>query len=941
MFHRGVGQHGCIEPPWALPIVVNSGHGILLVVTLLLTSGMIMAPPLIRTKLSPPRITNRLVERLRLLAELGEQPVRRLTLVVAPAGFGKTTFVIQWLTKSGMPFAWLSLDEQDNAVGHFWRYLVAAIQQVCPASCSESAALLNSQPLPPVHELAATLANDLANLPASLAVVLDNFHQIADQNIHDALIWLVAYLPDHVQLVVISRTSPPWVLGRLRGRAMLGEVRAASLRFTPDEARALLSESLRTELPNELVDLIYQRTEGWAVGLQLASLSLRSSPDVRALAQGLRGTSRHIADYLLDEVLNDQPEDLQRVLLYSALPERFCPGLCVHLLEDMPLEVARATVAVIERRGLFLVALDDEQVWYRYHHLVRDLLVFRLHELVGDAGIVALYRRCSTWFAGEGLIDEAVSHALKASDPDLAASLIEQSYAVLLEREDGLVRLASLLALLPEAVIAERPRLLLARAFVSFVRLNFTSLPLIVEQISAWQARSAAHPSGAEDEELRGDIALIQSIAALWACNYTTAKRHAQQALQLIPRRRGQIFALAVIHYTVAMVHLGDSAGGIAFMHQELGQFDAQALTARMTILFGLGYNYHIAGQFGTFERDISPMVTDPSSTDRFFLCWGNYLLGRYHYERNELDAAQDHFLRASRYPHHAQEHVYQDSLLGLGQIALLRGDFDLAAAYAQRMRAFARDRARSDLFAFAAALDALLALARNDLISAGLQLELINPRIYAGHTFWLGHGRWHHALVQIHQATPASLVEAEANLSRYVAEAEAAHNLFGQIRAGAQLALVHEARSDVAAALVLLTRVVALAAPRGFVRSLLDCGPTLAPLLHQLLPDHPDRAYITHLLSLCADGQALLSVPASPVQQLSVGSAAAPALLTEREQEILLLLQERRTDQEIAEQLIIAVTTVRTHTRNIYAKLEVGNRREAVSRARTLGLLS
>ncbi|NCC31747.1 MAG: hypothetical protein EOM24_06925, partial [Chloroflexia bacterium] len=559
-----------------------------------------MAYPLIRTKLSSPRIPNRLVERLRLLAELGEPLARRLTLVVAPAGFGKTTFVIQWLAQSGMPYAWLALDAEDNAVKRFWCYLIAAIQQVFPASCSETAALLGSQQMPPGRELAATLANDLADLPTSLAVVLDNFHQIADQNLHDALIWLVAYLPDHVQLVVISRTSPPWVLGRLRGRALLGEVRAASLRFTPDEARALLSESLRTELPNELVDLIYQRTEGWAVGLQLASLSLRSSPDVRALAQGLRGTSRHIADYLLDEVLNDQPDDLQRVLLHSALPERFCPELCAHLLEDMPLEVARATVAVIERRGLFLVALDDKQIWYRYHHLVRDLLVFRLHELVGADGIVALYRRCSAWFAGQGLIEEAVQHALRVGDQDLAADLIEQSYAVLFEREDGLVRLPALLVLLPEAVIAERPHLLLARAFVSFVRLNFTSLPLIVEQIRLWQTRNAVHPSGEQDGELHGDIALLQGIATAWGGNYVAAKVHYQQALQLIPRRRGQIFALAVFYYAGALVHLGDSEGGIAFLHEELRQFDAQAITARMTILIGLGYSYHIVGQFGT-----------------------------------------------------------------------------------------------------------------------------------------------------------------------------------------------------------------------------------------------------------------------------------------------------------------------------------------------------
>ena len=903
-----------------------------------------MSMLLIRAKLHPPQLNRRVIARPRLLAHLREQPERRLTMVVAPAGFGKTTIVAQWLfalqaQPSHLQVAWLTLDTEDSAIERCWRYLIAAITQVFPASCTESLALLDAQQLPPPRSLADVLANDLTALPNPLVLVLDDYHQITNQDIHDALMRLVAHLPTHVQLVIVSRSTVPWTVGRLRGQGLLTDLRAADLRFTTGEVRELLQQTLGTAPLDEVTTLLHTRTEGWAVGLQLASLSLHAAPDIAALAQGLRGTNRHIADYLLDEVLESQPAALQHGLLVSALPERICAALCAHLLEAPSVDAVQAMIAKLEQQGLFLVALDDTGTWYRYHHLVRDLLVFRLTEACGTPAVTALHRRCSTWFAAQGLIEEAVRHALLTGDTTLAADLVANSYSDLIEHEDGLTRLAPLLALLPKAATLGSPRLLLAHAFACIIRLDMVAFVALTRQIVARLTEDHAASSAEDWTDLRGELALFQGIACFWTGDFVRATTLSEEACQHIPRTRTSLYALAAMCYEATLFYRGAPNRASTLMRDHLGLVSAPTSTADGMILVGITYMNLLGGKLEQMAHTARHLIVDRPNGNRFFSCYGQYFLGLYHYERNELAAAEGCFVQASSFPYHVQEQVAHDSLLGLARIALARNELERAADYARRGRAFAEERTNLGLLEASSAFEATLALAQGDPIAASWLVQRIDPTPYTGHSLRQEQTCWCRAAVQIAQATPASLAEAEANLVRYLAEA--AHNPAWQIRAGALLAVAHAAKGEAEAALATLQWVVTLAAPRGFLRSLLDCGPPLGALLRRLAPGDPNAAYIAQVLAAFPLRPAHKPDPTLGLPPQAATDALTLVQLTEREREILALLAERLTDKEIAVRLLIAVTTVRTHIRNIYSKLEVANRRAAISRARELGLVA
>ncbi len=914
-----------------------------------------MSDLVISSKLHPPRAASHLVVRRRLLARLHECPTRSLTLVVAPAGFGKTTIVTQWLaerteaapvqptvpTTHPARVAWLSLDEGDSALDRFWRYLLAAIERAYPASCPETAQILNGDRLPAPQRLADYLSNDLADLPGHLVIVLDDYHCITSPEVHEAIMRLLTFLPDQVHLVLTSRSDPPLSVGRLRAQGQVVDLRATDLRFTPDETYELL-EGTAASSPqlDTTVALLHARTEGWAVGLQLARILLRDTPDAEGLLQGLRGTHRLIADYLLDEVLSRQPIALQGLLLLLAIPERFCQELIDNLLEDALVDAEPVAIAELDRRGLFLIALDDEERWYRYHHLVRDLLAMHLARTLAAPTVAALHRRCSRWFAQRGLLVEAVHHALAAGDQTLAARIVEGSLNNVLEQDNPHTSLAALVAMLPRSLVDTRPRLLVARAFDCFFRWDFAGLPASTRHAM----ERLAEPDNAADvgADLDGDLALLRAIGNYWAGDFVTASAQAEAACRTIPPARATIHALAVVYYAAAVFHRGDYARAMAMLREELGRVGEAASPATGMLLLGLCVTDLLSGNLEPLAHYAQRLQADFHGHNTFYACWSHYLLGRYYYERNELNAAQSCFVEASSFPFGAQERVHFDSLMGLASIALARGDVAQADEFVRRGHVFARERASPSLRERAVSLQASIALARADRAAAVRYIHWLNPTVFSGHAFWLEQPHLTRAAVLIEQASPASLAEATHNLERYLAQAEGAHNLYLQVRAGALLALAYDAQGIATAALVQLEQTLARAAAGGFLRSMADSGAPLAALLRRLPVQGPGRAFADCVLAACsADAVAEAPGLSTPRVLAPVGPiGAARDLLTEREQEILRLLAERLTDQEIAERLIISITTVRTHTRRIYGKLDVENRRQAISRAREYGLL-
>jgi LuxR family maltose regulon positive regulatory protein len=615
----------------------------------------------------------------------------------------------------------LSLDEDDSDLGRCWRYLVAAIRHAYPDSCPETVALLDSPQLPPPRYLADELANELADLPGRLILVLDDCHHIiSGQTVHEALRRLIAHLPHNVQFVVTSRVDLPWSLGRLRAQGQVAELRAADLRFTEDEVRSLLGGVVSGEQLAPAAAQLFARTEGWAVGLQLARMSLRIAPDVAPVIAGLRGTSRYIADYLLDEVLGRQPEALQRSLLILAVPERFCQDLYVSLLDDMPGGAGPAPIAELERQGLFLTALDDTRVWYRLHQLVRDLLAARLVETVGQETVAALHRRCSAWFAAHAQIDEAIRHALLAGDEELAARITERGYRALLERNDDMVKLGPLLALLPEPIVQGRPMLLLAHALNAYICWDLPAVRRLTElaQIGIEAQRSTIDADTLT--ELCGEAALLQSFLSFVSGDGAQTLALARQAYQAVPHTRPFLHALAVRFHAVALQMSGDYEGGYQLIVHHRGQHVHQGSKARASLVTSCCLLDYLDANLERLAGDVQLLIGESTWSRTYHLAFGHYIRGRLHYERNELEQARQAFTQASSVPLSAVPLMHHDCLAGLAYIALAQGEREQADAYARLARAYAGERPSQTLTEANSSLEAALALSRDDLAGAG-----------------------------------------------------------------------------------------------------------------------------------------------------------------------------------------------------------------------------
>lgn len=883
------------------------------------------------SKLFAPRSGDRLVTRPRLLVRVDESRACGLGLISAPAGFGKTTIINQWLAWRGEQAAWLSLDAGDNQQQRFFTYLVAAIRRVVPEACPQLAAQLESEHIPPRY-LADLLLNDLAALPCGLTLVIDDYHVVNSEAIHTALLRVVSDLPPGVHVLITTRSDPPWPLSRLHGRGLLVELRAADLRFTPQEAGALLAQDAGADARSDLAELLCERTEGWAVGLKLAQLSLRTSLDAHAFAAGFRGTDRRVTDYLLDEVLTGLPPPVQEFLLASALPERFCTELCASLTEGEEVRDAAAMIEEVEQRNLFLVALDANRTWFRYHHLFRDMLVQRGRTHWGYKRIEQLQRRASEWFRGRELIEEAVRHALLAGDVALATATIEGSFKALLERERSFLSLPPLLALLPEQAIQASPTLLLVRAYISYMHWDFVTMVGLADRAEELLARNSSSAGPGAAEELCGDIAMLRSALAFWSGDAQKALTLAESACERISTARPFVHSIATSYLGGADTISGMDERGTALLRARLAEVDT-ASSAAGHLLLALGLLALMSGRLDRLTHDAGQLAKSVAGREIYMVSWGQYLLGRLHYERDELDAARECFTRATAYPYSTHERAYHDALTGLARIATIRGCHEQAAAYAGLARAFAEERDNAVLREASAACEAGLALAAGDHVRAIWLAGLISPDAYTGTACWLEQPRQRRAALQIARATPGSLAEAVADLRRYLAEAVAAHNIYRQVHVGALLGVALAAQGDQNGALAAIERVVALAAPRGLLRSLVDYGPEVAGLLARLPRDHEHRLYISGVLSRFAQ---TAEVPA-PRNERRVGEGLD---LTFRELEVLVLVAQQLTDAEIAARLLVSINTVKTHTGNIYSKLAVQGRRRAIFRARELGLI-
>jgi LuxR family transcriptional regulator, maltose regulon positive regulatory protein len=896
-----------------------------------------MTTPLLDTKLFVPRSRRGLIARPRLVERLNSGSESKLTLISAPAGFGKTTLLTAWLaagpdTKPST--AWLSLDQSDNHPTSFWTYLIAALQRVAPGVGAGALSLLQSTP-PAIEGVLAALLNDLSALPNEVVLVLDDYHVIDARDVQVGMVFLLDHLPPNVHLVIASRADPSLPLARLRARGELEEIRASDLRFTPDEAAAYLNEVMGLHLTADDVAALEQRTEGWIAALQLAALSIQGRADVTDFIASFAGDDRYIVDYLAEEVLQRQPERVRTFLLQTSILDRLCAPLCNAVTGQ---DDGKGMLEALERGNLFVVPLDDRRRWYRYHHLFGDVLRAHLSDERPD-DVAELHRRASGWYEQNGERPEAIHHALAARDFGHAADLVELAWPALRNRREENV-LRGWFAALPDELLRGRPVLSNAYAGVLLVSGEFEGVDARLRDAERWleiSERRAADAAGMvvvdEDEfrSLPGSVALHRAGHALARGDLAETAKHARRARALAVEKDHLSRGGATALLGLAAWATGDLE--TAYQTYAQGMADVRR-SGHISGVVGSAINLgdirvaqgRLREAMRTYQQALQlamdkggPVLRGASD---LHVC-----MSELYREWNDLDAATQALMTGRDLGEHAGFPQNQSRWrVAMARIHEAEGDLDGAlellhqaepmyvSDLSPNVRPIAAVKAR--VLVRQGRLNEALAWANDQGLS--VEEELSYLREFE-----------HITLARVLLASGA-VAGALALHERLLLAADDGGRNGSVIDILVLQALAHQTLGNTAAALVPLDRALSLAEPEGYVRTFLDEGAPMAALLQAAANRRIAPGYVQRLLSVPGTAEDILPTKRALVEPLS-----------ERELDVLRLLATDLDGPEIASQLVVSLNTMRTHTRSIYNKLGVNNRRAAVRLAEELHLLS
>jgi LuxR family maltose regulon positive regulatory protein len=858
---------------------------------------------------------------------------RKLTLLSAPAGFGKTTLVTAWLRQAKWPLTWFSLDVGDNDPMRFLAHLLVALQRIDPNIGQAAQATVQGPEQPPLELLLTGLLNDIAATPKPFILVLDNYHVIESVPIHQSLSFLLTHLPQEMHLVLATRADPPLPIARLRGQGQLTELNAADLRFSTEEVEGFLKDVMELPLSAEDVAALERRTEGWAVGLQLAALSLQGSEDISGFINAFTGSHRYILDYLTEEVLNRQPEDTQAFLLQTAILDRLTAPLCDAVTGRSD---SQRLLEALEAANLFTNNLDEERRWYRYHQLFSDLLRGLLQRQTPQL-VPELHRRAGEWYEQNGFMPEAVSHTIAAGEIERAADLVEQTAWPMLTRGESAMLLGWLGAL-PGQLLRSRPRLGVFYAWA----LAFAG------QLDAVETRLA----DVEIEKVPGEVAAVRAYVAGVRGDVSGTIRLARLASEYLPEEDLILRAIVALDLGIAYWSGGEPMAAsralteAVRLSREAGQtFLALKATA------SLGHVQEMRGllrQALETHRHALQLGSRQGQRPIPFAGMACVGIATVLYEWNDLDGA----LR------HATEGVELSELGGRvsyvlagrtvqASVYLARGHMDQASSVLLQAERLAQRHGHAYVMAHIAELRVRLWLEQGNLAAALQWSQEYDGSVMDEGFAPLALEMQQIALARVLVAQRAAsgpdesgraaaflltdeVQDAPSLLAGLLDSAQTSGRMQSAIKLLALQAVAFQAQGDVDQAVSVVERALLLAEPEGYVRTFVDEGEPMARLLRIAAARAIAPGYVASLLA--ALGEASVSGPTA-AQLL-----AEP--LTERELEVLHLVAAGLSNQEIAQELVIALSTVKSHINHIYGKLGAKSRVQAVSRAQALGLL-
>jgi LuxR family maltose regulon positive regulatory protein len=906
-----------------------------------------MSMPLLATKLYVPLVRPGLVPRLRLIERLDASLPRKLTLVSAPAGFGKTTLVSAWAARCGRPVAWFSLDEGDNDPARFLAYLAAALRTVgveieedVAADASTSAA---------AEECLTVLINRVAAAPEPLVLVLDDYHLVTAQQVHDAVAFLLEHLPDNLHLAIATRADPPLPVARLRGQEQLSELRLSDLRFTLEEASEFLERAMGPVLSGDDVAALASRTEGWIAGLQMAALSLHGKDDVSSFIAAFTGSNRYILDYLLEEVLRRQPDRVQMFLLQTSILDRLCGPLCDKLIGDRGLESgldasspagdlqSQDVLEHLESSNLFILPLDSERRWYRYHRLFADLLRQRLRQMHPDL-VPGLHGRASEWFEQNDLMNDAIDHALAAEHLERAATLIQANAEATVMRGE-VATFLSWIGALPDPLLRAHPKLCVLYAWM-----------LLWQGQSLDVIESLVQEAEQKDQSVSGRVTALRGLIAGLRGQTELAVQLSSRALENLPQEDQfvRVFATWILR-------MGQRAGGdpsvddqalddVLRSSQRTGNvmLSVIILCNRAELLMRQNRRQEAAASY----QQAVEVATDPHGRRMPIAGQALVGLGELCRESGDLDAAELYLGEGIDLTQQWTEVGPLEAYISLARVRWARGDTDSAWDALRKARDLAAKFDLTELDDLSVAIyQAWLSVAQGDLepaqrwaeeralyqyLDTPLQEKAADPvthRIRKYELLVL-------ARLLIAQDQSADALKLLQSLVP-IAEWRGRPGMLIEIHALQGLAL--QAQGDLDQGVAALQRALSLAEPEGYVRLFADEGQPMAELLREAAKRGIATDYVGRLLaSFAAEGAEKQEAPTAP----SPPTSALVEPLSERELQVLRLLDTHLSSTQIAEQLYISANTVRYHIKNVYRKLDVHSRSDAVERAEELGLL-
>jgi LuxR family transcriptional regulator, maltose regulon positive regulatory protein len=829
---------------------------------------------LLETKLAVPRARADLIPRARLITQLDHGLQGPLTVIAAPTGYGKSTLIAAWHTaQSGdrPAVAWVSLDEGDSDPAVFWTTVFAALERVSPGLTGGALPSLTSSS---ITDLLARLVNRLSTISQEVVLVLDDYHVIASEPIHQSLAFLLDHLPPSLHLLIASRADPPLPLGRLRARRLVTELRADDLRFTAEEAAAYLSQTMGLSLQPDTIEALEARTEGWIAGLQLAALSLqgRSPEAIERFIATFSGSHRYVVDYLVDEVLGQQTEALQTFLLRTSILDRFSAPLASFVLTGESTAAGDAasqtSLEELDRRNVFVVALDDVRQWYRYHHLFGDALRQRLCTMMPEAQVGQLHRRAAVWLERQGLVRKAIDHLIQAQAYQEAGRLVAQAGWALLDQGVPVARVGTWMAALPEPVIRANPRLCTLKAMLA---------PPLWDEMDLWlhRAETALEAGGPDwdDRVVRGEIAALRTLSAARREETAQVVTYAEQALELLSDGDWALRGIVGLSQGLASLLQGDTQGAER----------AYAGVATVGTVQGIVDLALVAGENQAFMERMQGALGAALATCEDLLHWVD---ARAHHsgevvgpvlhaavadllrEQNDLDGALRHITLA-RAPHGETEILDSEAervtSIVLARVEQARGDLNGALATARQVKEMFRSLGDTWSVGMMEAFEAQVWVAQGNLPAAMNWYEHAGQTQERPHLGYMAHSaffavyEYEHldvAPIQVLIAQGRSTSDTHALyhaldlVDEKLAKAQTRNLPWLRIKVLALQALAHDALRDTDAAQAALGQSLELAAPEGYVRIFLDEGVAMADLLQRAVIQSPIKGFVQDLLA-------------------------------------------------------------------------------------------